>query len=148
MRNITWKFLIMNLFLGTILSNGNVAIAQSKFPYQCEIPSRNLPAVKSKSAGTKAGLPGVNIFPKLVEIYDGNYIKQGCQAFLEGKSWDDTCQNGKRPLDKIAEDIPIGFYQMKPSQAAQLFEPIRKNTAFKDAYAFCRANGFYTSFKN
>ncbi|MEM8651228.1 MAG: hypothetical protein AAGF54_11910, partial [Pseudomonadota bacterium] len=71
----------------------------------------------------------------------------GCEAFLRGETWDDSCQNGKRPLEEIAKQIPEGFYELSQTEAGKIYGPVARDRAHSEAYAFCRANGFYKAFR-
>ncbi|MEO1143557.1 MAG: hypothetical protein AAFW66_14655, partial [Pseudomonadota bacterium] len=119
---------------------------QAKYPYQCDVPAQKYTPIKEYSKNAK-NLPALYMMNRLVEIYDGKYIKAGCEAFLRGKTWDDSCQNGKRPLDEIAKQISDGFYELNAAEAAKIYQPFLEDKTYSEAWAFCRANGFYKAFK-
>ncbi|MEO0910752.1 MAG: hypothetical protein AAFX96_10570, partial [Pseudomonadota bacterium] len=116
------------------------------YPYQCDVPPEKYPPILAYQQKGK-NLPAMLMFRRLVQIYDGKYVKAGCEAFLRGETWDDSCQNGKRPLEEIAKQIPDGFYELGPAEAAKIYQPFVEDKSHTEGYAFCRANGFYNAFK-
>lgn len=120
------------------------AYAQANQTYHCDgTAAQYYPAVRDAARAKAKNIAHIRYFYKLVEIWDANYIREGCKAFLDGKSYNDSCLNGRRPLDQIAEEVPDGFYGLALPEALKLQTKLQQNTDYQEAFKFCRANGFY-----
>jgi len=141
------KALLSNLALSVTvigLSAPSYPAFAQKVGYACDgKPTIFVPAVKNRAKKFAKNHAQIRYFYKLVEIWDAAYIREGCEVLSRGGNYDDSCLHGRRPLEQIAEDIPDGFYGLSQEDSLKLLARIQKNTDHKDAYAFCRAKGFY-----
>lgn len=78
-----------------------------------------------------------------IHKWDGRYIKQGCEALLAGNTWDDSCLNGRRNLEEIAESIPDNLDDLSQAELVALLQKDDANKFVNDAREFCRSNGVY-----
>ena len=131
-------------FVMTMFGSHNEALAQNKRPYACEKPAVHHPPIRDYGKGVSKNWLAPGYLTQLVNKWDANYIRQGCQAFLDGKSWDDSCLNGRRPVEQIKKDVPKDFFALDNATAGKLLAKVKGNEAYLEALAFCRANGIYT----
>lgn len=78
-----------------------------------------------------------------VAQWDARYIREGCERLAKGETWDDSCLNGRRNLEEIAETLPDNLTDLSFQEVNALAAQIQHKQEYRAAFQFCRDNNVY-----
>lgn len=80
---------------------------------------------------------------KRVHQWDARYIREGCERLARGEAWDDSCLNGRRNLEEIAETLPDNLSKMPFQEVNKFAATVNDREEYAAAFEFCRAQNIY-----